>query len=161
MMKVMWMKRLLNDDRGVEGLPVRLIVVLVVGVIALAAMVAAMNGFKPQKTLTATITEVNSKQGNLLRVQSSDEGSVNKTWSCTVKVADDKGNPISGASVIIHGMGGAGSDVTNDEGSAFVDNTNSIELNANQDSGYLTMEVTASGYYTYKNENALAVIRVD
>lgn len=160
-MKVIYMKRLLDDDRGVEGLPVRLIVVLVVGVIALAAMVAAMNGFKPQKTLTATITEVNSKQGNLLRVQSSDEGSVNKTWSCTVKVADDKGNPISGASVIIHGMGGAGSDVTNDEGSAFVDNTNSIELNANQDSGYLTMEVTASGYYTYKNENALAVIRVD
>ena len=58
-------------------------------------------------------------------------------------------------------MGGAGSDVTNDDGSAFVDNTNSIELNANQDSGYLTMEVSASGYYTYKNENALAVIRVD
>jgi hypothetical protein len=159
-MIVMRMKRLLDDDRGVEGLPVRLIVVLVVGVIALAAMVAAMNGFKPQKTLSATITEVNSKQGNLLRVQSSDEGSMNKTWSCTVKVTDDKGNPISGASVIIHGMGGAGSDVTNDEGSAFVDNTNSIELNANQDSGYLTMEVSASGYYTYKNENALAVIRV-
>jgi hypothetical protein len=36
-----------------------------------------------------------------------------------------------------------------------------IELNANQDSGYLTMEVSAPGYYTYKNENALAVIRVD
>ena len=103
---------------------------------------------------------MNSKQGNLLRAQSPDEGSVNKTWSCTVKVADDKGNPISGASVIIHGLGGAGSDVTNDEGYAFVKNTNSIELNANQDSGYLTMEVSAPGYYTYKNENALAVIRV-
>ena len=51
-MKVIGMKRILDDDRGVEGLPVRLIVVLVVGVIALAAMVAAMNGFKPQKTLT-------------------------------------------------------------------------------------------------------------
>jgi hypothetical protein len=85
------MKRILDDERGVEGLPVRLIVVLVIGVIALAAMVAAMNGFKPQKTLTATITEVNSKQGNLLRVQSSNEGSENKTWSCTVMVADDTG----------------------------------------------------------------------
>ena len=154
------MKRILDDERGVEGLPVRLIVVLVIGVIALAAMVAAMNGFKPQKTLTATITEVNSKQGNLLRVQSSNEGSENKTWSCTVMVADDKGNPVSGASVIIHGMGGAWSDVTNDGGKAFVENTNMIELNANQDSGYLTMEVSAPGYYTYKNENALAVIRV-
>ena len=159
-MKVIGMKKILDDDRGVEGLPVRLIVVLVVGVIALAAMVAAMNGFKPQKTLTATITEVNSMQGNLLRAQSPDEGSVNKTWSCTVMVADDKGNPVSGASVIIHGLGGAGSDVTNDEGKAFVKNTNSIELNPNQDSGYLTMEVSAPGYYTYKNENALAVIRV-
>lgn len=153
--------KILRDDRGVEGLPVRLIVVLVVGVIALAAMVAAMNGFKPQKTLTASITEVNSKQGNLLRVQSSDEGSENKTWSCSVLVTDDKGNPVSGASVVIHGLGGAGSDVTNDEGKAFVDNTNSISLNPNQDSGYLAMEVSAPGYYTYKNENALAVIRVD
>lgn len=155
------MKKIWDDDRGVEGLPVRLIVVLVVGVIALAAMVAAMNSFKPQKTLTASITEVNSKQGNLLRVQCADEGSMNKTWTCTVKVTDEKGTPIKGASVIMYGLSGAGSDITNDDGLAYMDNTNAIMLNANQDSGYMTMEVSASGYYTYKNENALAVIRVD
>ncbi len=78
---------------GVEGLPVRLIVVLVVGVIALSAMVAAMNSFKPQKTLTATVTEVSSKDGNLLQYSLPDEGAVTKTWTCYVNVTDEKGEP--------------------------------------------------------------------
>lgn len=154
-------KRMLSDDRGVEGLPVRLIVVLVVGVIALAAMVSAMNSFKPQKTLTASVTSVNSKDGNLLRVSSSGAGAVEKTWTCTVKVTDDNGGPVYGASVILHGLSGAGSDTTDKSGIAHLNNTNAIKLNANQNSGYMTLEVSAPGYYTYKNENALAVIRVD
>lgn len=139
----------------------RLIVVLVIGVIALAAMVAAMNGFKPQKSLTAAITEVNSKQGNLLRVSSAGAGAIDKTWTCTVRVADDRGDPVSGASVVLHGLSGAGSDMTDSKGMAYINNTNAIKLNANQNTGYMTLEVTAPGFYTYKNENALAVIRVD
>ena len=154
-------KRMINDERGVEGLPVRLIVVLVVGVIALAAMVAAMNGFKPQKTLSASVVTVNSAKGNLLKVSSSGAGEAGKSWNCTVKVTDDKGDPVYGASVVLYGLSGAGSAVTDKEGEARFNSTNAVKLNANQNSGYLTMEVTARGYYAYKNENALAVIRVD
>ncbi|WP_230742318.1 carboxypeptidase regulatory-like domain-containing protein [Methanooceanicella nereidis] len=154
-------RRLFDDERGVEGLPVHLIVVLVVGVVALAAMVSAINGFKPQKTLTASVISVNSKDGNLLRVSSSGAGVVEKTWSCVVKVTDGDGAPVSGASVILHGLSGAGSDDTDKSGIAKINNTNAIKLNANQNSGYLTMEITAPGFYNYKNENALAVIRVD
>lgn len=154
-------KNIIKDERGVEGLPVRLIVVLVVGVIALAAMVAAMNGFKPEKSLSASIVNVNGKQGNLLRVSSSGAGEVEKSWNCTIKVTDEKGDPIDGASVIVHGLYGAGSDVTDKDGVARLNNTNGIKLNANQYTGYMTLEVSATGYHTYKNENALAVIRVD
>lgn len=154
-------KTLLKDDSAVEGLPVHLIVVLVVGVVALAAMVSAINGFKPQKTLSASVSSVNSKDGNLIRISSSGAGSVEKTWNCTVKVTDDGGEPVAGASVIIHGLSGAGSAVTDKSGVARINNTNAIKLNANQNSGYMTMEVSAPGFYNYKNENAMAVIRVD
>jgi hypothetical protein len=154
-------KRFRDDERGVEGLPVRLIVVLVVGVIALSAMVAAVNSFKPQRTLTAAVTEVSSKDGNLLQISNSGEGMVTKSWTCYVNVTDDKGDPVSGASVIVYGLGGAGSGVTNSKGRAYISKTNDIRLNPNQNSGYMALEVNAAGFYQYKNENALAVIRVN
>ncbi|CAJ36294.1 carboxypeptidase-like regulatory domain-containing protein [Methanocella arvoryzae] len=154
-------KGFLKDEAGVEGLPVRLIVVLVIGVIALAAMVSALNGFKPQKTLSASIIEVSGKQGNMLIVDKAGFGKVNKTWTCKVKVTDAAGDPIEGASVIVYGMGGAGSDMTNKTGQAYLIKTNDIVLNPNQNSGYMTLEVSAPGYITYKNENALVVVRAD
>src|SRR5271157_2595222 len=153
-------KKFRDSEDGVEGLPVRLIVVLV-GVIALSAMVAAVNSFKPQRTLTAAVTEVSSKAGNLLQVSNSGEGTVSKTWTCYVNVTDEKGEPVSGASVIVYGQGGAGSAVTNTKGVAYLSKTNDIKLNPNQDTGYLTLEINAAGFYQYKNENALAVIRVN
>jgi hypothetical protein len=149
-----------NED-GVEGLPVRLIVVLVIGVIALSAMVGAVNIFKPQKTLTAAVSKVSGKPGNLLQVSNAGQGAVSKTWTCSVNVTDANGVPVSGASVIVHGMGGAGSAVTDKKGVASLSKTNSIKLNPNQDSGYMTLEVNAPGFYPYKNDNALAVVRVN
>ncbi len=150
-----------DSEDGVEGLPVRLIVVLVVGVIALSAMVAAVNSFKPPRTMTAAVTDVSSKDGNMLQVSSAGEGTVSKTWTCYVNVTDEKGVPVSGASVILHGLGGGGSGVTNTKGVAYIKNTNDIKLPANQDSGYMTLEVKAPGFYQYKDESALAVIRVN
>ncbi len=114
-MKVMPMKderSLLKDDEAVEGLPVRLIVVLVVGVIALAAMVAAVNGFKPQKMMSASVIEVGGKDGNLLIIPKVGYGPVEHNWTCRVQVIDADGNPITGASVIVHGLSGAGGGVS-------------------------------------------------
>ncbi len=163
-MKVMLMKgerRFFDNEDAVEGLPVRLIVVLVVGVIALAAMVAAVNGFKPQKMMSASVIEVGGKDGNLLTITKTGYAAVEKNWTCRVLVIDADGNPISGASVIVHGLSGAGGGVTDKKGEAYLTKTNDVMLNANQDSGYMTLEVSAPGYNNYKNENALAVVRAD
>jgi hypothetical protein len=154
-------KSLRKNEDGVEGLPVRLIVVLVVGVIALSAMVGAINFFKPQKTLTAAVAKVGGKPGNLLQVSQSGEGAASKTWTCYVNVTDANGVPVSGASVIVHGLGGAGSAVTDKKGVAYLSKTSGIKLNPNQDSGYMVLEVNAQGYYPYKNDNAMAVVRVN
>jgi len=161
-MKVICMrKRFLKNDEAVEGLPVRLIVVLVIGVIALAAMVSALNGFKPQKTLSASVIEVSSKDGNMLVVDKAGFGEINKTWTCKVKVVDAGGDPVEGASVVMYGLSGAGSDITDKSGLATLTKTNDVVLNSNQNSGYVTMEVTAPGYNTYKNENAMVVVRAN
>ncbi len=154
-------KGFLNDEDGVEGLPVRLIVVLVIGVIALAAMVSALNGFKPQKTMSASVIEVSGKEGNMLTIEQAGFGTVNRSWTCKVKVTDSNGDPVDGASVVMYGLGGAGSDKTNKTGGAYLTKTNDVVLNSNQNSGYMTMEVTAPGYSSYKNENALVVVRAD
>lgn len=154
-------KRFRSNDEAVEGLPVRLIVVLVVGVIALAAMVAAVNGFKPQKALSATVYQVSGKDGNMLMVPKAGSGPVEHEWTCRVKVVDAGGNPVEGASVIVHGLSGAGSDVTDRYGVAYLQKTNNVNLNSNQNSGYMTLEVSAPGYNTFRNENAIAVVRVD
>ncbi|HEY3273287.1 MAG TPA: carboxypeptidase regulatory-like domain-containing protein [Methanocella sp.] len=163
-MKVILMKarrRFIEDEEAVEGLPVRLIVVLVVGVIALAAMVAVVNGFKPQKSMSAAVYEVGGKDGNMLMIPKAGSGPAEHNWTCRVKVVDAKGDPIEGASVIVHGLSGAGSDITDRYGVAYLSKTNNVNLNSNQNSGYMTLEVSASGYNTYKNENAIAVVRVD
>jgi len=154
-------RRFVEDEEAVEGLPVRLIVVLVVGVIALAAMVAAVNGFKPQKMMSASVIEVGGKDGNLLVVPKVGYGPVEHNWTCRVLVIDADGNPISGASVIVHGLSGAGGGVTDKNGEAYLTKTNDVLLNANQNSGYMTLEVSAPGYNNYKNENAMAVVRVE
>ena len=166
-MKVMFMKStkrertFIEDEEAVEGLPVRLIVVLVVGVIALSAMVAALNGFKPQKALTASVIEVGGKDGNLLVVPKTGYASVEHNWTCRVLVVDADGNPVSGASVIVHGLSGAGGGVTDKNGKAYLNKTDDVMLNANQNSGYMTLEVSAPGYNNFKNENAMAVVRVE
>ena len=154
-------RRFVEDEEAVEGLPVRLIVVLVVGVIALAAMVAAVNGFKPQKMMSASVIEVGGKDGNLLVIPKIGYAAVEHNWTCRVLVIDADGNPISGASVIVHGLSGAGGGVTDKDGEAYLTKTNDVMLNANQDSGYMALEVSAPGYNSYKNENALAVVRVE
>lgn len=163
-MKVIDMKgnrKFMDDDDGVEGLPVRLIVVLVVGVIALAAMVAALGSFKPQKSLSASVYEVGGKDGNLLTVPKAGYDMVEHNWTCRVKVIDANGDPVVGASAIVHGLSGAGSAITDKDGEAYLTKTNDVKLNTNQNSGYMTLEVTAPGYNQYKNENALAVVRVE
>lgn len=154
-------KKLRDNDEAVEGLPVRLIVVLVVGVIALAAMVGALNGFKPQKSLSASVYEVGGKDGNMLMIPKTGYAAVEHNWTCRVLVVDAEGDPVSGASVIVHGLSGAGSAVTDKDGEAYLTKTNDVTLNANQNSGYMTLEVSAPGYNTYTNENALAVVRVE
>ena len=101
------------------------------------------------------------KDGNLLMIPKAGYGPVEHNWTCRVKVTDAGGDPIEGASVVVHGLSGAGSDVTDKYGVAYLSKTNNVNLNSNQNSGYMTLEVSAPGYNTFRNENAIAVIRVD
>ena len=162
MEKSKWRRKgndLLADERGVEGLPVRLIVVLVIGMVVLSAMLGILGELSPPRTISAQVTQVNQQPGNLLRVDSEDVGG-DKAWSCTVEVRDSGGYPVVGANVLIYGLGAAGSGTTGEEGRVTMSHTNYVNLNSNQNRAYLTMEVDALGYQSYSNPNAIVVVRV-
>ena len=152
-------KALLNDTSGVEGLPVRLIVVLVIGMVALSAMLGILGELSPPRSITSQVTQVNQQPGNLLRVDSADVGE-DKQWSCTVEVRDSGGYPVVGANVLVYGLGAAGSGTTGEDGRVTVSHTNYVNLQSNQNRAYLTLEVSAQGYQNYVNPNAIVVVRV-
>jgi len=152
-------EKFLKDERAVEGLPVRLIVVLVIGMVALSVMLGIMGELTPPRTIAAQVTQVNQQPGNLLRVDSDDVGG-DKQWSCSVEVRDSGGYPVVGANVLIYGLGAAGSGITGEDGRITISQTNYVNLYSNQNRAYLTLEVDAPGYQAFSNSNAIVVVRV-
>lgn len=151
------------DERGVEGLPIRLIVVLVIGVVALAAIVGALNEFRPNKTLGAAVIEVDGVDGNLLTITATGAEEVSKTnVKVVVRVSDVDGEPVIGASVSLTGLGAAASAMTGADGNATVRFSSPVKitLQENQNEGYLALEVVSDGFNDYSNERALKVARI-
>ncbi len=159
--------KLLSDGQGsVEGLPVMLIVMLVVGIVALAAMVTAMGQFKPPRVLSANVEKANGFDGNLIAIDAggSNRKSANITGDTKIKVIDANGKPVDGASVTISGLSSAASGKTASYGTVtFSDATEWIQvpvLEENQNEGYLKLEVTANGFIDYVNEKAIKIVRI-
>lgn len=161
------MKIFFSNERGsVEGLPVLLIVMLVIGIVALAAMITAMGQFKPPRVLTATVEKANGIDGNLIAIDAGggNRKAANITGDTKIKVIDANGKPVDGASVTISGLGAAASGKTSSYGTViFSDASEWIQvpvLEENQNEGYLKLEVTANGFIDYVNEKAIKVVRI-
>jgi|Deesub1362A_J573_1020465.scaffolds.fasta_scaffold00160_46 hypothetical protein len=155
------MQKFVSDEKAVEGMPIRLIIALIVGVVVLGAMVSAIGEFKPARTMSASVVKTGANDlsgGNLIALRGS--GEISSSFKAIVRVVDVDGNPVSGANVVISGLGGAGSNVTNSTGIAVIESAADIHLNENQNEGYLSIEVTASGFNNYRNDNAIKVVRV-
>lgn len=155
-----------NERGSVEGLPVMLIVMLVIGIVALAAMVTAMGQFKPPRVLSAVVEKANGYDGNLIAIDAGggNRKSANITGNTRIKVIDASGKPVDGASVTISGLSSAASGKTSSYGTVtFSDASEWIQvpvLEENQNEGYLKLEVTANGFIDYQNEKAIKVVRI-
>ena len=146
-----------GDKRGIEGLPMRLIIIVVVAAVVLAAILAMIP--KTKGTLSAECISVDGKNGNLKDVTSSTEDEVNVgNFEVKIKVTDDKGNPVKGASVTLTGAHGAGSGKTGGDGVATI-TVLGAKLDANEDTDSMKVTVTAPGYHKYEENNFVIIAR--
>jgi len=141
-----------DDDRGIEGLPVRLVIAFVVGVAALSVMLSMVNGVN-----TLAVSELDAKPSP--DVVEPGEQTVDVT------AVDADGDPVSGATVVVKAGtadldGGVATATTGDDGTASLDVA--PELGPNQADGTLriSLKPPAGDQYVDRRENTnLLVVR--
>ncbi|MBX0303477.1 hypothetical protein [Haloarcula salinisoli] len=87
------LKKLWTDNRGIEGLPIRLVIALVVGVASLAIMTSILGGL-PQFDNTEVTVQVEDDQMTVEDLTSGSE-------TLTFEVVTDEGEEVNGAQVVI------------------------------------------------------------
>ncbi len=164
----MFKKGWFMDKRGVEALPMRLIIIVVVAAVVLAAVLAMMKYVKPPGTLQVSYEFL---EGSVSGGSVSGSGSVimvdvdgmqeldDIAFKIKVKVSDTNGKPISGATVILSGAGTAAADKTGPNGEVDIQVENA-KLLENKETAYMKVEVKAAGYNKYIDEEGIIIKRI-
>ena len=157
-------RSLIEDERAIEGLPIRLVIALVVGVAALGLMMGILNGFA-----FAGQEEVDVKP---------DKSIISEGETVTLTVVTDDGEPVEGARVLalsgtlsldspIENGGGSsgGSAKTGSEGEAKITvESGDTEFRTNQDQGTIKFDVKVpgdSGFVDNSPNTKITVLRDD
>jgi len=142
---------MLSDETGAVGLPMRMVVLTIVGMAGLAAMIIVIGDLNVVPL---------SMHGNIIGIENSTTNSLlhanNGTKNVTVEVIDVDGNSVERATVVIFGLKSSASGLTDRDGRAvLVVDTSSIKVVGE---GYLKLVVKADGFADYKNDYALKVV---
>jgi hypothetical protein len=139
------------DTRGIEGLPIRLVIALVIGVASMSVMMNMLTGIQGLST-----TELD------VRPEPEVVEPGEQSLSLTVVGAD--GSSVADATVLVKsgsaGLDGVSTATTGDDGSVSV--TVAPTLRANQDEGTLLVEVkppAGSGYVDRRGNAKVLVVR--
>ncbi|MFB6154448.1 MAG: Ig-like domain-containing protein [Haloferacaceae archaeon] len=139
-----------SDTRAIEGLPVRLVVALVVGVASLSVMLNMISGIHG-----LAVTE--------LGVRPSPDVVTPGEQTVEVTVVDPEGSPVSGATVIVRSdtarIDGVVTAKTNADGVATV--TVAPHLGPNQSDGTLEVDVkppAGHGQFVDRRENTKVLV---
>jgi len=142
-----------RDETAAMGLPIRMVVLTIVGMVGLAAMIIFIGDVSlVPKTMHADITDIdNSTTSSMLHVN-------NGTKNVTIRVTDIDGGPVVGATVVFYGLHTSASGMTDSNGNALVNiDTDSFSVPGE---GYLKMSAKASGFVDYNNDFALKVVDI-
>ncbi len=133
------------------GLPIKMVVLTIVGMVGLAAMLSFISSSEAAmpKPMHANIN------GNSLIILSESPATI----ELPVEVINSKdGTPVVKASVALTGMSVASINVTDSKGDTLLKfNKDDLELKAQE--GYLKLTVSAAGFREYENEFAVKVVR--
>lgn len=145
-------RRLWRDDRAIEGLPIRLVIALVVGVTSLSVMMSMLSG-------------INGLAVNELDVKPTPEVVSPGVETVHATVVDSSGDPVSDATVVVTGgtadLDGVKTATTDGSGEARIEIDPS--LGANQADGTLEIDVKppAGSEFVDKRENTEILVVAD
>jgi hypothetical protein len=153
-------RKLKNDELAIE-LPINIVVMLVVGMVALAALLAIIPKSKENLSvdiINVTIGNNATTNGNTAKIIGEGEHQV----KVRIKVYDKNNNPVQKASATLSGGGGFGTDQTDSDGEAYIilggsggGGGSMITLRPNQETLELKLVVKANGFYDYEDDKAV------
>lgn len=155
-------KNIFKNDSAIE-LPINIVVMLVVGMVALAALIAIIP--PPTKNMSVNIDKsgINAsalEPGNTIIV---DAFTAQNALTLVVKITatDPDGNPVRDANVVLRGLGGVATNTTDIDGKAVLMPKNNalIKLGTNQNEGTMDLTVTANGFYDYDKTDAVMIVK--
>jgi hypothetical protein len=140
-----------RDDRAIEGLPIRLVIALVVGVACLSVMMSTISGME-----TLQVTEVD--------VEPAPEVTTQGQQNVTITVVDPDGGRVAGATVVAKSgtasLSGVSTAETNATGTATLSLSPTLEQN--QREGTVRFDVkppAGSNYRDDRSNTALLVVQ--
>jgi hypothetical protein len=136
----------IKNEKAVLGLPMRLTVSLIIGTVALAAILSYI--LNPCLFPARMIVSVNP----IVHTISGDDA-----INMTVYVNETTGHPIKDAIVIIKGLGGAGTNMTDEHGKAIINIT--VKLQDGQYEGYLDISVKAACHEPFSQQDIIKIVR--
>lgn len=138
----------IKNEKAVLGLPMRLTVSLIIGTVALVAILSyVMNPcLFPDRMIVSVNPMVNIVSGN----NSTDV-------NITIYVNETNGYPIKNANVIIKGLTGIGANHTDENGKTIIQITVKLENGVNE--GYLDASVKAACHETFSQQDMIKILR--
>ncbi len=138
----------IKNEKAVLGLPMRLTVSLIIGTVALVAILSyVMNPcLFPDRMIVSVNPMVNIVSGN----NSTD-------INITIYVNETNGYPIKNANVIIKGLTGIGANHTDENGKTIIQITVKLENGVNE--GYLDVSVKAACHETFSQQDMIKILR--
>jgi len=151
-----------NDEKAME-LPINIVVMLVVGMVALAALITIIP--TPTKDMSVFVEGMaleggSIQQGNSIIVSAAVAENPFAV-SAVIKVTDNDGNPVRYANVVLSGLGGAASNTTDINGMTVLTTPENalVRLNPNQNEGTMDLKILADGFYDYERKDAVMIIK--
>jgi len=136
------------NEHAVLGLPMRLTVSLVIGTVALIAILSyIMNPCLFPERMIVSLTPIVTML----------PGSEPENVTFTVYVNETDGHPLSGASVIIKGLGGAGSGFSDDAGKVRIQIQ--VQLESGVYEGYLDISVKAACHESFEHQDMIKIVK--
>jgi hypothetical protein len=136
------------NEHAVLGLPMRLTVSLIIGTVALIAILSYITNpcLFPERMIVSVTPIVTILQG-----------SEPENVTFTVYVNETDGHSLSGASVIIKGLGGAGSGFSDDNGKVLIQIQ--VQLESGVYEGYLDISVKAACHESFEHQDMIKVVK--